>query len=275
MPKRAEATNLAVVVCLSSSHVTWAGLREEPTMWQFGMAAGTAAALLLDGADGLPSMEDEGASSATHSNPVDDGSSGMIPFQDVPIDILQATLLSQGAHLHIPAPKPTPPPAPRPKGTVVLSPCVSKVPPNQTWAFAKTEGSEDADVYRITSGANAGNGDQCLTAVATATCAHGNDVIVRQCATDSSTTMQQWLVLPAGDLSAPFLVKLNDGTGRNKCANYGGFCECVNVAFKLTCTELWACTPGDNSREQWTFNSNDGTIKLAKGEGAGQCLTSS
>merc|ERR1712060_357008 len=37
--------NLAVPVCLSCSHVTWAGLREEPTLWQLGAASGTAAAM--------------------------------------------------------------------------------------------------------------------------------------------------------------------------------------------------------------------------------------
>merc|ERR1712060_104788 len=45
LPRRNETVNLAVPVCLSCSHVTWAGLREEPTLWQLGAASGTAAAM--------------------------------------------------------------------------------------------------------------------------------------------------------------------------------------------------------------------------------------
>eukprot|EP01065_Artemidia_motanka_P041917 TRINITY_DN5517_c0_g1_i3.p1 TRINITY_DN5517_c0_g1~~TRINITY_DN5517_c0_g1_i3.p1 ORF type:complete len:532 (+),score=94.08 TRINITY_DN5517_c0_g1_i3:113-1708(+) len=68
MPKRAEVQNLAVPVCLSCSHVTWAGLREEPTLWLLGMAAGTSSVL--------------------------SGSKGVL--QDVEIPLLQKHLASQG-----------------------------------------------------------------------------------------------------------------------------------------------------------------------------------
>lgn len=86
MPQRAQCTNLAVVVCLSSTHVTWSGLREEPTMWQFGMAAGTAAAMLIRQRAKSPETYRHGDA---------------IPFQDVPMGQLQALLLSQGAVLHV------------------------------------------------------------------------------------------------------------------------------------------------------------------------------
>ena len=45
LPKQAELTNLAAPNCPSVTHVTFAALREEPTLWQLGQAAGTAASL--------------------------------------------------------------------------------------------------------------------------------------------------------------------------------------------------------------------------------------
>eukprot|EP00392_Amoebophrya_sp_AT5.2_P006186 g6196.t1 len=73
LPKRKEAQNLAVPVCLSCSHVTWAGLREEPTLWQLGAASGIAAAMAGPG----------GA------------------LRDVDIEDLQNAVKAQGCYIHV------------------------------------------------------------------------------------------------------------------------------------------------------------------------------
>ncbi len=48
LPKRADAENLLVPLCLSASHVAFSTIRVEPTWMMLGHAAGTAAALALE-----------------------------------------------------------------------------------------------------------------------------------------------------------------------------------------------------------------------------------
>ena len=47
LPQRKEMVNLAVPNCPSASHVAFASIRVEPTLWQLGQAAGTAAGVAI------------------------------------------------------------------------------------------------------------------------------------------------------------------------------------------------------------------------------------
>jgi len=73
-PKRSEARNLLVPVCLSATHIAYASVRMEPQYMIIGQAAGDAAALALRDHVGV---------------------------QDVPVKELQELLRSQGAILHL------------------------------------------------------------------------------------------------------------------------------------------------------------------------------
>ncbi len=75
LPKRKEMVNLAVPNCPSVSHVTFSAVRVEPTLWQLGQAAGTAAGLGV-------------------------AKGGGVPLQDVPVETIQEALLKQGTFIH-------------------------------------------------------------------------------------------------------------------------------------------------------------------------------
>ena len=102
LPKRSELTNLMAPNCPSTTHLAFAAIRVEPTLWQLGQAAGTAAAL---------------AKGALH---------------DLPVSVVQARLLEQKVFIHWPprpscdAPPP-PPPTPAPITCDVSSPAVTAI----------------------------------------------------------------------------------------------------------------------------------------------------
>jgi hypothetical protein len=76
VPKRGQAANLLVPVCVSSSHIAYGSIRMEPVFMILGQSAATAAAIAID--------------------------SG-IAVQDVPYDRLRARLLADGQILEYPA----------------------------------------------------------------------------------------------------------------------------------------------------------------------------
>ena len=77
LPRRREMVNLAAPNCPSVTHVTFSAIRVEPTLWQLGQAAGTAA--------GLAAMN-----------------GGTVPLQDVPVGQIQKALIVQKAFIHWP-----------------------------------------------------------------------------------------------------------------------------------------------------------------------------
>jgi hypothetical protein len=69
VPKRGQADNLLVPVCVSSSHIAFGSIRMEPVFMILGQSAATAAALAID---------------------------GRLAVQDVPYEALRARLLQDG-----------------------------------------------------------------------------------------------------------------------------------------------------------------------------------
>eukprot|EP00658_Telonema_sp_P-2_P036541 TRINITY_DN2640_c0_g1_i1.p1 TRINITY_DN2640_c0_g1~~TRINITY_DN2640_c0_g1_i1.p1 ORF type:complete len:672 (-),score=119.62 TRINITY_DN2640_c0_g1_i1:322-2337(-) len=79
LPKRSELVNLAAPNIPSVSHVAFAAVREEPTLWNLGAAAGAAVGLNL--------MRNK---------------SGIVPLHEVELGSLQETLIAQGGYVHWP-----------------------------------------------------------------------------------------------------------------------------------------------------------------------------
>lgn len=77
LPQKREMVNLAVPNCPSVSHVAFSAIREEPTLWQMGQAAGTAAGIALQ--------------------------RGEMALQDVNTLDIQEALMRQDAFVHWPA----------------------------------------------------------------------------------------------------------------------------------------------------------------------------
>ncbi len=97
LPKRSELTNLMAPNCPSTTHLAFSAIRVEPTLWQLGQAAGTAAAIAL------------------HA-PVAAGKTKAL--QDLNVSAVQESLLEQQVFIHWPARSsceaPVPPPSPTP-----------------------------------------------------------------------------------------------------------------------------------------------------------------
>ncbi len=79
VPKRGQAPNLLVPVCVSSSHIAYGSIRMEPVFMILGQSAGTAAVMALE---------------------------SKIPVQDVPYEKLRARLLTDGQVLEYTPAKP-------------------------------------------------------------------------------------------------------------------------------------------------------------------------
>jgi hypothetical protein len=73
VPKRGQADNLLVPVCLSSSHIAFGSIRMEPVFMVLGQSAAAAAVMAID---------------------------GQLPVQDVPYEKLRDRLLKDGQVLH-------------------------------------------------------------------------------------------------------------------------------------------------------------------------------
>jgi hypothetical protein len=73
VPKRGQADNLLVPVCVSSSHIAFGSIRMEPVFMILGQSAATAAVMAID---------------------------GKIPVQDVPYPKLRERLLQDGQVLN-------------------------------------------------------------------------------------------------------------------------------------------------------------------------------
>jgi hypothetical protein len=78
VPKRGQADNLLVPVCVSSSHIAFGSIRMEPVFMVLGQSAATAAVLAID---------------------------ARVPVQDVPYPTLRQRLLEDGQVLELAAAK--------------------------------------------------------------------------------------------------------------------------------------------------------------------------
>eukprot|EP00054_Salpingoeca_dolichothecata_P030310 m.245454 g.245454 ORF g.245454 m.245454 type:complete len:762 (-) comp26635_c0_seq16:2085-4370(-) len=228
LPKRTETTNLQVPVCCSVSHVTFGGIREEPTLMQLGQAAGIAAAIAIG--------------------------NGNVDIQDVPIVELQAQLLKQDGIYHYPpranctTPPPGPPPGPGPKMQV-----------NDVYV-SKCDGSEDQQFSWHDDGAIVlnSNSSQCVGLAKNRSAAGGHGpalVVGGECL--------HWLLpdgvggakaTKQGYIKSPAPIFCQDGENE--------MCQCVNIVYRNVSLELWECG-GSNTREIWTLNNTSSLPPIA------------
>jgi hypothetical protein len=108
LPRRGEADNLLVPVCLSATHAAYGSVRMEPVFFMLGQAAGTAVALARQAG---------------------------VSLHDLPYATLRQRLLADGAVLAVPAPKPGPAPRAAAKSTPTSPAALAAVEQLQAMGF--------------------------------------------------------------------------------------------------------------------------------------------
>ncbi len=73
-PKRGEADNLLVPVCLSASHIAYGSIRMEPVFMVLGQSAAIAAVMAIDGAVAVQDVDAAKVLAKLHTDPLADGS---------------------------------------------------------------------------------------------------------------------------------------------------------------------------------------------------------
>lgn len=147
MPKRSEVTNLFAPNCPSATHVAFAGIRVEPTLWRLGQACGTAIVVALK-------------------------SGNNVVVQDVNVTAVQSLLWQQGVQTHYPfrehcqspVPPPPPPPSP-PKCKVYVASGAGTAWVNGNYTFTGMQNnapafmhSSNSSIYRCELGEGGGGG---------------------------------------------------------------------------------------------------------------------
>ena len=203
-PKRNEVENLLVPVCSASTHVTFAGIREEPTLMQLGAAAGVASLVAQE---------------------------SRVAVQSVSVETVQRALLQQHFFVHWPARDncSVVPPSGLHDGDVFAALCNPTTRVQQKWSFHSADGtvrqSANASVCLSVENSRAGVGG------------HGQAIVARAC--DAALRNdQKWSFKQTAQGHEIVSVE------PRACLNYAGTCSCVNIINEAAATELWQCGGG-------------------------------
>lgn len=91
VPKRGEAGNLLVPVCLSASHIAYGSIRMEPVFMVLGQVAGLAASLAIDKTIAVQDIDSKELMAYLRKNPLMDGSKPEILVDNLDSDCIEMT----------------------------------------------------------------------------------------------------------------------------------------------------------------------------------------
>lgn len=91
IPKKSEAANLLVPVCLSATHIAYGSIRMEPVFMVLGQSAAVAASMAIDNRQAVQQVNVEKLQAILKSNPLMDGSTPELLLENNDPEVAQVT----------------------------------------------------------------------------------------------------------------------------------------------------------------------------------------